>query len=72
MANSGPNTNSSQFFITLSPRSEFDGKYTVFGKMISGWETLSQLEEEAVDNRYRPVKPIKIQNVTIHANPLAI
>lgn len=71
MANQGPNTNGSQFFITFSPRNELDGKYTVFGKVISGWETLELLEKEPVDSNYRPLKPVKIERVTIHANPLA-
>ncbi len=43
MANSGPNTNGSQFFITLAAANDLSGKYTVFGKVISGLEVLSKI-----------------------------
>ena len=45
MANSGPNTNSSQFFVTYGPQPSLDLKYTVFGKVIDGWDTLDELEK---------------------------
>lgn len=38
MANSGPNTNTSQFFITLGPQSALDDKHVVFGEIVEGWE----------------------------------
>ena len=44
MANSGANTNGSQFFILFNPCPELDGKHTVFGRVISGLETLKQIE----------------------------
>ncbi|HEY2806997.1 MAG TPA: peptidylprolyl isomerase [Gemmatimonadales bacterium] len=43
MALSGPDTGGSQFFITLSPQPHLDGGYTVFGYVVSGWDTLSQI-----------------------------
>ena len=43
MDNSGPNTNSSRFFITLSPAAQLDGQYSVFGKVLSGLQVLSAL-----------------------------
>ena len=46
MANSGPNTNSSQFFITLAPAPHLDGKHVVFGELIEGEHILSQMGEE--------------------------
>jgi cyclophilin family peptidyl-prolyl cis-trans isomerase/protein-disulfide isomerase len=45
MSNSGPNTNSSRFFITLSPHPEFDGTRTIFGQVIEGLELLTQLDQ---------------------------
>ncbi|XP_041369274.1 peptidyl-prolyl cis-trans isomerase-like 3 [Gigantopelta aegis] len=71
-ANNGPDTNGSQFFFTYAKQPHLDMKYTVFGRIIDGFDTLDALEKVPVDeNTYRPVSDIKIRNVTIHANPLA-
>uniref|UniRef100_A0A8R1I6M4 Peptidyl-prolyl cis-trans isomerase n=1 Tax=Caenorhabditis japonica TaxID=281687 RepID=A0A8R1I6M4_CAEJA len=72
MANNGPDTNKSQFFITYAKQPHLDMKYTLFGKVIDGFDTLEELETIKVDSKYRPLVQQKIQNVTIHANPLAI
>ena len=72
MANSGPNSNGSQFFITYDKQPHLDMKYTVFGKVIDGFDTLDSLEKLPVNpKKYRPTIDIKIKSVTIHANPLA-
>ncbi|KAL5279817.1 PPIL3 family protein [Megaselia abdita] len=72
MANSGPNTNGSQFFITYSAQPNLDLKYTIFGKVISGFEVLEQLEKVPVNPKnFKPQTTKKINYVTIHANPLA-
>ncbi|KYM92999.1 Peptidyl-prolyl cis-trans isomerase-like 3 [Atta colombica] len=72
MANNGPNTNGSQFFITYAPQSHLDLKYTLFGKVIDGLETLEQLEKLPINPKnYKPLAEIRINNITIHANPLA-
>merc|ERR1711939_217797 len=71
MANKGPGTNGSQFFITLAPASHLDGKNTVFGRVLEGWDTLDKMEEVPVDKKSRPQTPVKIEKVRIHANPLA-
>lgn len=71
MANSGPNTNASQFFITYKAHPHLNGKYTVFGHVIDGLDTLDKLEKVPVDGSDRPRQEIRLNRVTIHANPLA-
>jgi peptidyl-prolyl cis-trans isomerase-like 3 len=74
MANKGPNTNGSQFFITFTAQPTLDGKNTVFGKVLDGWETLDAIEAVKVDGKGRPVKggeKVVVEGVKIHANPLA-
>lgn len=71
MANKGPATNGSQFFITFAAAPHLDGKNTNFGRVLEGWDTLDSMEGVEVDKKYKPQQPITIQTVTIHANPLA-
>jgi peptidyl-prolyl cis-trans isomerase-like 3 len=71
MANSGPNTNGSQFFISYAKQNHLNGIYTVFGKVIDGFDTLDEIEKEAVGKNNRPINNIKIISTTIHSNPIA-
>jgi peptidyl-prolyl cis-trans isomerase-like 3 len=71
MASNGPSTNRSQFFITYDKQPSLDGKHTVFGKVIDGFDALEELENTKVDAKYRPVVEHRIKSVTIHANPFA-
>jgi len=71
MANSGPNTNGSQFFITYAKHPHLDNNYSVFGKVIDGFDTLDALERCQVNDKHRPLSEIRLRSVTIHANPLA-
>ncbi|HEX3872602.1 MAG TPA: peptidylprolyl isomerase [Solirubrobacteraceae bacterium] len=64
MANSGPNTNGSQFFIvTADACSWLDGKHTVFGQVKSGMETVVAIEAVPTDGRDRPTSPVTLDSV---------
>lgn len=69
MANSGPNTNGSQFFITYRSCNHLDGKHTVFGKLVGGFETLNEMEKIEVDNRDEPIEDIIIQSIQVFVDP---
>lgn len=73
MANKGPDTNGSQFFICFQKAQHLDGKNTVFGHVLGdeSLDTLARIEEIEVDKKHRPKQEIKILNVTVHANPIA-
>lgn len=65
MANAGPNTNGSQFFITVAPTPSLEGSYNVFGQVISGQDVADTISKVLTDPQDRPIKPVVIESITI-------
>lgn len=65
MANAGPNTGGSQFFITLAPTPWLDGKHAIFGKLVEGEEVLEAIGNVSTDADDRPIEPVVMETVTI-------
>jgi peptidyl-prolyl cis-trans isomerase A (cyclophilin A) len=65
MANSGPNTNGSQFFITTAATSWLTGKHTIFGEVVEGQDIADKISNVARDRQDKPKNPVVIESLVI-------
>ena len=68
MANSGPNTNGSQFFVTVAPTPHLTSRHTIFGRVIAGQEVADAISIARSDRNNRPLEEVVIQHIEIKEN----
>ena len=70
MANSGANSNKSQFFITFKEANHLNRKHSVFGRVVGGMTTLEKIENSETNNKDKPLQEIKILKTVVLGNPI--